>query len=504
MHRRMSPTVWHGVAKLTVGCISADCRLQIPYFPYKTDKESESMIKSTLSFHMGASFNLMHDNRTIWVNADAEYEREHNWYYEGNTTLEDCYESLFGDPFREYNATVRESRRYHSYLEKLQNAEQKEKDLIAEKRLQGLPTSQIRKFQKATKPAYEILIAFGNSRDNPEFRKGGNMQETAKEIMIRYTREFERNNPNVKIVNASVHTGEQGVVHLGLVVVFHADCSRGQKHQASLNRALAQMGYESDKAENADGKRLNAVTKWENRQREILRDMCREKGIEIIDGKCSRTHLETAEFKAKADADFVDRMAGELLREQDRFKEYVIGSDSAVSYLEHIENEKLRKTVSKQDEILSACWDEFSEQNQSYFDYYRKQKKRISDEVGRLRNETNDSRQYLNELLCDLVFSNDLLIVRLWKLFFAILVAAEARTAEYRLKQLEDANREIAKQSKHIMASSKTVGTALRNKDDLDAVLASLNCFEREVSRSVEEINNIMCNRARIERESER
>lgn len=469
------------------------------------------MIKSTLSFHMGTSFNLMHDNRTIWVNADTEYEREHNWYYEGNTTLEDCYESLFGDPFQEYNATVRESRRYHSYLEKLQIAEQKEKDLIAEKRLQGLPTSQIRKFQKATKPAYEILIAFGNSRDNPEFRKGGNMQETAKEIMIRYTREFERNNPNVKIVNASVHTGEQGVVHLGLVVVFHADCSRGQKHQASLNRALAQMGYESDKAENADGKRLNAVTKWENRQREILRDMCREKGIEIIDGKCSRTHLETAEFKAKADADFVDRMAGELLREQDRFKEYVIGSDSAVSYLEHIENEELRKTVSRQDEILkrqkemlSAYWNEFSEQNQSYFDYYRKQKKRISDEVGRLRNETNDSRQYLNELLCDLVFSNDLLIVRLWKLFFAILVAAEARTAEYRLKQLEDANREIAKQSKHIMASSKTVGTALRNKDDLDAVLASLNCFEREVSRSVEEINNIMCNRARIERESER
>ena len=140
----------------------------------------------------------------------------------------------------------------------------------------------------------------------------------------------------------------------------------------------------------------------------------------------------------------------------------------------------------------------------SYFDYYRKQKKRISDEVGRLRNETNDSRQYLNELLCDLVFSNDLLIVRLWKLFFAILVAAEARTAEYRLRQLEKANREIAKQSKHIMASSKTVGTALRNKGDLDAVLASLNCFEREVSRSVEEINSIMCNRARIERESER
>ena len=87
--------------------------------------------------------------------------------------------------------------------------------------------------------------------------------------------------------------------------------------------------------------------------------------------------------------------------------------------------------------MLSACWDEFSEQNQSYFDYYRKQKKRISDEVGRLRNETNDSRQYLNGLLCDLVFSNDLLIVRLWKLFFAILVAAEARTAEYRLKQLD-------------------------------------------------------------------
>ncbi len=57
------------------------------------------------------------------------------------------------------------------------------------------------------------------------------------------------------------------------------------------------------------------------------------------------------------------------------------------------------------------------------------------------------------------------------------------------------------------MASSKTAGTALRNKDDLDAVLVSLDCFERferEVFRSVEEINNIMCNMARIERKSGR
>lgn len=84
------------------------------------------------------------------------------------------------------------------------------------------------------------------------------------------------------------------------------------------------------------------------------------------------------------------------------------------------------------------------------------------------------------QLLCDLVFSNDLLIVRLWKLFFAILVAAEARTAEYRLKQLEEANREIVKQSKHIMASSKTVDTALRNKGDLDAVLLRLTALKEK------------------------
>ena len=89
-------------------------------------------IKSTLSFHMGTRFNEKHNNRTIPVpNADAEYEKLHNWYHPRNMSLEQAYDILFADSFNEYNSSVRKDRRYNSYLEKLQIAQQKEQEKMS-------------------------------------------------------------------------------------------------------------------------------------------------------------------------------------------------------------------------------------------------------------------------------------------------------------------------------------------------------------------------------------
>ena len=81
----------------------------------------------TLSFHMGSRFNEKHNNRTIPVpHANAEYEKEHNWYSPDNMSLEQAYE-FFTESFNAYNSTVRKDRRCNtSYLEKLQTAQQKE------------------------------------------------------------------------------------------------------------------------------------------------------------------------------------------------------------------------------------------------------------------------------------------------------------------------------------------------------------------------------------------
>ena len=146
----------------------------------------------TLSFHMGSSFNEKHNNRAIPVpNADTKYESEHNWYHPNNMSLEQAYEMLFSESFNEYNSSVRKDRQFNSYLEKLQIAQQKEYEKIAELRHSGASASEIRKHKKAVKPAYEIIIGFGNIRDNPEFGKNGEMQETAKTILLEYIKKFD-------------------------------------------------------------------------------------------------------------------------------------------------------------------------------------------------------------------------------------------------------------------------------------------------------------------------
>ena len=225
----------------------------------------------TLSFHMGSRFNEKHNNRTIPVpHANAEYEKEHNWYSPDNMSLEQAYE-FFTESFNAYNSTVRKDRRCNtSYLEKLQTAQQKEQEKIAELRHSGASASEIRRHRKAVKPAYELIIGLGNMRDNPEFCMSGSMQETANEILQEYIKQFQKENPNALLYNASIHTGEHGTIHLHADIIFWAECSRGQKKQASLTKALSAMGYESDKEKGADGKRLNAITKWEMEQRDIL------------------------------------------------------------------------------------------------------------------------------------------------------------------------------------------------------------------------------------------
>ena len=105
----------------------------------------------TLSFHMGSRFNEKHNNRTIPVpHANAEYEKEHNWYSPDNMSLSEAYDLLFSESFNAYNATVRKDRKCNtSYLGKLQTAQQKEQEKIAELRHSGASASEIRKHKKA-------------------------------------------------------------------------------------------------------------------------------------------------------------------------------------------------------------------------------------------------------------------------------------------------------------------------------------------------------------------
>ena len=451
----------------------------------------------TLSFHMGSRFNEKHNNRTIPVpHANAEYEKEHNWYSPDNMGLEQAYEILFSESFNSYNSSIRKDRRHTSYLSKLQTAQQKEQEKIAELLHSGASASEIRKHRKAVKPAYELILGLGSKRENLEFCMGGDMQETAKEILLKYLEDFKTKNPNVFLYNASIHTGEAGTTHLHADIIFWAECSRGQKKQASLTKALSAMGYESDKEKGANGKRLNAITKWEMEQREILRSLCKAKDIEIIAGKHSKEHLETQQYKVKADSEFVSEQAEVLLAQQDDFIDFVANSDSAVSYLEHLENGELRIVAAeyeavkqKSDKAIADAWEEFNSATSAYFDQYRENKKMLFEELQRARRGAKDSRKQLNGILNEIAYSNDLLVIKLLKLVFAMFMAIDTALMEREVLRLQEKNQQIKAEAKRVMSESQTVSDALRQKD-ADRIEAVLTAYEETLFDSIREVNN--------------
>ena len=464
------------------------------------------IIESTLSFHMGSRFNEKHNNRTIPVpHACAEYEKKHNWYSPNNISLEQAYDKLFSESFDEYNSSVRNDRKYNSYLEKLQIAQQKEQEKIAELRHRGASTSEIRKFRKAVKPAYELIIGCGSMRNNPEFCMNGNMQNTVKQILQDYVEQFEKNNPNVCLYNTAIHTGENGVIHLHADVIFWAECSRGQKKQASLTKALSAMGYNSDKEKGANGKRVNAITKWEMAQREILKNLCLQRGIIIKEGKHSQKHLETKQFQIQSDNEFIDEQAKQLLAMQDSFIDCVQNSNSAVAYLEHLENNELRKTVSEYEKIkqrsetvLSESWSEFNNATSDYFEQYRRKKKMLFDEIQRARKDANHSRKRLKSILNNIAYSNDFFIIKMFKLVFALFIAIETKSLEQDVQELQKRNQEIKAQAKQIIADGQTIGDKLRNKD-LDMIEQVLTEYENQLEQSLQNINDISITRYKEE-----
>lgn len=255
------------------------------------------------------------------------------------------------------------------------------------------------------------------------------------------------------------------------------------------------MGYKSDKEKGADGKRLNAITKWEMEQREILTKMCAEKGITIKAGKHSQVHLTTEEFQAKRDSEFVSEQAGQLLSEQDRFIDYVAHSGSAVAYMEHLENEELRQTVSeleavkqRSDQLIDA-WTEFNSSTSLYFQEYRKKKKSLYEEIHRARQGAKDSRKYLTAILNDIAYSNDLFVIKLFKLVFAMFVAVESASREREVKRLQEKNQQIKALTKNIVSESQTVGEHLRSKD-IDNIERILSEYEQLLQNSLITINS--------------
>ena len=316
-------------------------------------------MKSTLSFRMSEQHNEGHNLRTIYVPYVDTSKSKDNIYYV-NHTKEQAYDYLFADAVKEYNKKQkRKDRRIEDYLKKLLEAEEKQKKLIEQKRSEGCSYKQLAKFKKAKQSSYEIIVSLSNMKQNPEFCPNGERADDIVAILNEYIYNFQDRNPNAYLYLSTIHLDEQGVIHAHMDVIFYSDSYKsGMSRRVSLNRALEDMGFKSDKEKDGTGKFNLAVTKWQNRERDELAEIAKKYDIEIVNGNQSRQHLNREQYiieKKKEELQKKEKSINNCVSQIDSF---IKNDDRGSAFYYSVELSKKEKELEK----LKKDFDEMAEQ----------------------------------------------------------------------------------------------------------------------------------------------
>lgn len=203
----------------------------------------------TISFHNGTVWSRGHNIR------DERYvgKQEHidKTLTEQNVTIRDvpvrqAYAKIFGKAVEEYNAKQKRSdRRIMDYYDKI-------------------------KHDKRKHPVYECIVQIGDRFDT------GHIAKLEKQALQRFAEEWDKRNPNLRLIGAYIHCDESdGTVHMHVDYIPVAECTRGMKLQNSLDRALQQQGFLSTNIHQT------AQIAWQDSEREALCIICRDLGIDV-------------------------------------------------------------------------------------------------------------------------------------------------------------------------------------------------------------------------------
>ena len=255
--------------------------------------------RKTLSFVKGKG-SLTHNNRTFVADNVDPARISWNVTYV-KESLEEAYEKCFGDAIRAYNAgQKRKDRRKHDYITEIRNSKNKEKVF------------------------YENVVMIGTMKDTGVVDGAGHLTldaATASQILDQYAKSFQERNPNLYLFNAVLHMDEATPhLHLDYIPVASGCYKTGLKTRNSLTKAFQCMGFEK-----ASGKYANETMAWQEREREYLSALCRERGIEIVKLEENRADLSLPEYKAamkeiedmQEQADEMRTLNSEMLQENE-------------------------------------------------------------------------------------------------------------------------------------------------------------------------------------------
>lgn len=218
----------------------------------------------TISVHGGPQVSQGHNRRE----PEAIKRQDHidpDGHYEvwADRALEDLYNEIFGSAVEEYNKHQRRAdRRISDYLKSVKGDSRRHGNL-----------------------AYEVIVAVGNYGSRPD-------PEVCRQILLDYYMDWQNRNPQLAVLGAYFHADERGTPHLHLDYVPWADgYKRGPARQVGLDRALQQQGHASK------NRAQTAQMAWQDSERQALRDICREHGIDTYMVGDTRAHMETDLFR---------------------------------------------------------------------------------------------------------------------------------------------------------------------------------------------------------------
>ena len=249
-------------------------------------------METTVRVHMNDRPAFGHNSDDTIRKKEPHIKQTDGGYHEvwgPDRSLIQAYEELLGPQLDEYNAKQKRKDRRMTIEQYIQSVEADTRGFQKRKRVNGKLVADT-EAKKGKKPMYEFVVSVGDTTkgrdsdghiDYDDYGRSVRPYEVPPEVnemaCRRYYEDFERRNPNMKIVRADYHADEGwvnqggvwewGTEHLHLSFIPFADgFARGVSRQNSMNKALAAMGYTGS----------DAYDKWWAAERAVMEQYAKE------------------------------------------------------------------------------------------------------------------------------------------------------------------------------------------------------------------------------------
>ena len=243
--------------------------------------KNQSVNFFTVSFNHGTDVRHGHNVRDPKiVEHEKHIDPEGQFEIWKDVPIAEAYEKLFGKAVREYNSKQKRSdRKINSYLDSIRK-------------------------DKYKNECYEFIAQIGNAENQLSDK------QEAKKLLKIFYKNFEKNNPHLKVIGAYFHGDEKTPhIHIDYIPVA-SGFKKGLSVQNSLTKALKQQGYENkvvevkETDENGNEKikkkLVTAEMQWQEKQRNNLQKLCEAFGHKIIQPERKPEEYEDSKILKKA------------------------------------------------------------------------------------------------------------------------------------------------------------------------------------------------------------